>query len=185
MIKGREYVKRSKKVVFLSHCILFQSIRAYGVSLRFSSAVRPVVKLLIENDINLVQMPCPEMAYDGVMRKAVRKDVYDNPRFRKICSKHATQIINVMRDLSEAGFKIVGVLGIENSPTCGVRFVFREGKGRVNEPGIFIEELQKLLLAENFKQIPFLGIKTFNMKKSLTELGDILKQTSLMRYSTS
>lgn len=186
MIKGKESVRRSKKVIFLSHCILFQSIRAHGVSIKFSAVVRPIVELLMENNINLIQMPCPEIPYDGVIRKAVRKDVYDNPKFRKICSRYARQVVNLMRDLSDAGFKIVGILGVENSPTCGVRFVFRERKGRVNEPGIFIEELQRLLLAENFKHIPFLGIKTYNIEKSLLELRDIiLKQTSLMNYSTS
>jgi predicted secreted protein len=184
VIRGKETVQRSKKFVFVSHCIICQSIRAQGVSIRFPAIVNPIVRLLMENDVNIVQMPCPEMDYEGVIRKAVRKDAYDNPNFRKICRKYAEQVLNTMKLLSDAGYKILGILGIENSPTCGVKFVFRNGKGRVHESGVFIEELQKLLSSEKVKTIPFLGIQTFNIKKSVSDLKNLIhKQTTMEDFS--
>lgn len=183
MIKGKESVKRSKKVIFVSHCILCQSIRAQGVSIRFEAIVSPLISLLMEKNINLFQMPCPEIRYDGVIRNAVRKDAYDNSEFRTICREYAEQLINHMKSLKEADFDIVAILGIENSPTCGVNFVFRDGKGRVRESGVFIEELRKLLPTHNLQDVPILGVQTFNLKKSLSELRSVIfKQRCLLDF---
>lgn len=184
MIKGEEAVQRSKKVVFVSYCMLFQSVRAQGVAIKFRAAVNPVMKLLIDNDINIVQMSCPEISYEGIIRKAVRKDAYDNPEFRAICERHAKQVTDSIKILRNANFNVIGILGIENSPTCGVEFVFREGKGRSRESGIFVEELQKLLLSENLGNIPLIGIEVFNIKKSLLKLKDLIfKQSSLVDFT--
>lgn len=184
MIKGKEVVKRSKKIIFVSYCILCQSIRAQGVSIRFPAVVSPIIDFLMENHINIVQMPCPELHYDGVIREAVRKDAYDNPKFRRICKKYAKQVLDTMQILREAGYKIMGILGIENSPTCGVKFVFRAGKGRVHESGVFIEELQRLLSNRKLENIPFLGIQTFNIQKSVSDLKKLIyKQTTMGDFS--
>lgn len=173
-MKERGNVERSKKVVFVPYCLLCQSIRAQGVSVRFPAIVVPVIELLMENDVNVIQMPCPEMEYEGITRKAARKDAYDTPEFRAFCGKYAKRVTDTIRNLRGAGFNILGVLGIENSPTCGVTYVFREGRGRVRESGVFIEELQKLLSKENLPKIPFLGIKIFAAERSVSELRDLI-----------
>ena len=184
MIKGKEVVKRSKKVVFVSFCILSQSVRAKGVSIRFSAVVDPIVKLLMENNVNIVQMPCPELCYEGVLREAVRKDSYDNPEFRSICKEHANETIKTLHTMLKGGFQIIGILGVENSPTCGVNFVFRDGKGRVRESGIFIEELQQLLMPLEIKSIPIIGIQVYNIKNSMSELKNLIsKQARLADFT--
>lgn len=183
MIKRKEIVERSKKVIFISCCILCQSIRAKGVSIKFSAIVNPIIEFLMKNNINIIQMPCPEMYQYGVIRKVARKDVYDNPKFREICRKYAEEVVNTMKILHEAGYEIVGILGVENSPTCGVKFTFRKGKGRVYEPGIFIEELQKLLSSRKLDNIPFLGIQLFKIQKSILDLKNLIyKQTTMKDF---
>jgi predicted secreted protein len=184
MVIGKESVERSKKVIFVSYCTLCQSVRAKGVAIKFPAVANPVISFLMDNDISIIQMPCPELRYQGVKRDGVRKEAYDNAEFRAICKEYAEQVTHTMRTLRDDGFRITGVLGIENSPTCGVNFVLREGKGRVHESGVFIEELQNLLLRENVKDIAFVGISVFNIKKSLSDLRDLIsKQTCLVDFS--
>lgn len=166
----RRGVERSRLVILVSYCILCQSIRARGTVLRFSAVVSPIVKFLMEKNINIIQMPCPEMTYQGIVRSAAKKDVYDNAEFRGICREHALQIRRLLQELRRAGFQIIAILGIENSPTCGVNFVFREGKGRVHESGVFFEELKKSLEEHNIVNVPFIGVKIFAIEQSLLEL---------------
>lgn len=182
MIKGKEVVERSKKVAFVAGCMLCQAIRAQGVSIKFPAAVTPIIEFLMKNKVNIIQMPCPEIKYGNVIRKAARKEDYDNPEFRKICGEYAKQVVDIIKKLRKANFEIIAILGIENSPACGVTLVFRKGRGRVHEAGVFIEELRKLLSSENLQDIPILGIETFNVKKSLSKLESFFKQKELTEF---
>lgn len=128
MIRGKESVKRSKRVIFTSFCIICQSIRAQGVAIKFRAVVKPIIKLLMDEDINIIQMPCPELRYDGVIRNAVRKDAYDNPEFRAICKECAEQVMHMIRILREGKFQIIGILGIEKLPYMRSELCIQEGK---------------------------------------------------------
>jgi predicted secreted protein len=127
---------RSKKVVFVSHCILNENTRYFGGAFRRASMFE-VIKKLYEQDIGIVQMKCPEqIAWGGVQKRFIwrvmgsrNKIVY---KFRALIlpvfmfvtrltyRRLARDIIRDILDYVDAGCEIVGVIGVDGSPSCGV-----------------------------------------------------------------
>ncbi len=58
---------RSKKVIFIAHCILNQNSISDGTAV-FPAAFKDVIKILLDADIGIVQMPCPELCCLGLNR---------------------------------------------------------------------------------------------------------------------
>ncbi len=127
---------RSKKVVFLSHCILNENTRYLGGACR-SGCVREIVEQCLESDWGIVQMPCPEQhAWGGVTKRWLLM-VYGTkgtllysmsslflPLFllytRLIYGKLAKATANQINDYLASGYSVIGVIGIDGSPSCGV-----------------------------------------------------------------
>jgi predicted secreted protein len=125
---------RSHKVVVLAHCVLNQNSRVEGLA-RYPAVVKEVVDFLIKHDIGIVQMPCPEISYMGSVRKIRTKEQYDTLRFRSLCRQIACSTVRLIQEYLHNGVRVLAVLGVEGSPSCGVK-----------EPsGILIEELKKKL----------------------------------------
>lgn len=60
---------RSKKVIFLSHCILNENTRYFGGACR-GGCVRELIEPCFARDFGVVQMPCPEQrAWGGVTKR--------------------------------------------------------------------------------------------------------------------
>ena len=50
---------RSKKFVFIPFCLIAQAYQAQGiVKYEWKSSIKPIVDLLLNNDVNIIQMPC-------------------------------------------------------------------------------------------------------------------------------
>ena len=174
-------MKRSKKVVFIPFCLLAQGLRAEGIVKKFPATVKPVVNLLEEYQVNLIQMPCPEIEYEGIKRKPAGKAKYDNEIYRNICRKYANQITSFIENLIENEYEILAILGIEKSPSCAINYLFEKGR-MVRGKGVYMEELKKNLEERNIN-IPFLGININGMNKTLAELRKFLgKKEGLLRY---
>jgi predicted secreted protein len=164
---------RSNKFIFIPFCLICQGFQAKGiVRYGWHGVIKPIAEELIKQDINLVQMPCPESQFGGYEKGLERKpygiDTYDTPVFREHCKKLALETINMINAIVTKGYKIVAILGIENSPSCAVKYQYTK-KGMIHRPGIFIEELIRLL-HKNDIEIPFIGINRRGIKKSLIEI---------------
>jgi len=161
--------QRSRKIVVVAHCILNQNAKVYGIA-KFPGVITPVVELMVNNGLGIIQMPCPETTYCGIRRCYAVKEQYDNPTFREHCKRLANTILNQIEDYNKSGYKIIAVLGADGSPTCGVNKTLRWGgiipyklpetpniQKLVHEKGVYIE-----LLSEEMKKrkldIPFIGI---------------------------
>lgn len=66
---------RSKKVIFVAHCILNQNARINKCAYS-PSVINPVIQELIKRGIGIIQMPCPETQILGLGRGAGR-EIYD------------------------------------------------------------------------------------------------------------
>jgi predicted secreted protein len=122
--------RRSRKVAFVSHCLLNENTRYLGGACR-TCCVREVVDDLLDRDIGIVQMPCPEqLAWGGVLKRHLLR-MYGHPHvaalaglvriystfvFRRLARRVAAQIA----DYVASGFSVVGVIGVDGSPSCGV-----------------------------------------------------------------
>ena len=161
---------RSKKVVFIAHCILNQNSISDGTAV-FPAAFKDVIKIFLDAGIGIVQMPCPELCCLGLNRGnndgADVPVVIENTRIRKEMQKGEArkslmaQVDYVMKQITEYntyGFEIIGIIGANRSPNCGVETTSDFNK-EISGKGIFMSELSNRINAENLN-IPMLGIKS-------------------------
>ncbi len=164
---------RSKYFVFVPFCLLAQAYQAQGiVKYDWKSSIKPFVELLMKYDVNIVQMPCAESSFqNALIRKPQGITKYDNCFFNEHCFTLANSVANEIKLLTKNGYEVLAILGIEQSPSCCVNYIYTN-KGMENRKGLFIEKLY-----ENIKylDIPFIGINRKYIKKSLSQLEDIIK----------
>jgi predicted secreted protein len=126
--------ERSGRVVFLSHCLLNENTRYLGGAFR-PGAVDEVVETYVRTGVGICQLPCPEeLAWGGVLKRHLVL-LYGRPwlrpmvrllrpalmaytalRYRHLARRIARQITDYQR----SGFDVVGLVGVDASPTCGV-----------------------------------------------------------------
>jgi predicted secreted protein len=85
--------KRSGKIAIVAHCLLNQNSRAQGL-VKKPTTVIEVLDFLAYNGIGIIQMPCPEITYAGVLREPRTKEEYNTDLFRKHCRKIAEEIVS-------------------------------------------------------------------------------------------
>jgi predicted secreted protein len=194
--------ERSRQVVFLSHCLLNENTRYLGGACR-RCCVREIIEQCMDRGIGMVQMPCPEQeVWGGVLKRRIlslygtrQRSVladglvrallpvalsYVRLRYRWIARNVAKQIDDYVR----SGFTVLGIVGIDGSPTCGVHqtidvgsfvrglanvdpttFTAREQNDLVRRHaapgrGIFVEELERELAARDL-EVPLLAHDLF------------------------
>lgn len=153
-------MRRSKQLVILHHCLLNQNARAKGLAKR-KGAVEEIVEEAMRNGWGIYQIPCPEVRYLGVDREPQTKTRYDTPGFRILCERIAEEVLGDLMKFVEKGYEIVGIVGVEGSPSCGVTLThIGEGEGEklVEGEGILVEEMRKRL-AERGIKVKYYGVK--------------------------
>jgi len=155
--------KRSGKIALVAHCILNQNSRVLGLAER-SSVIAEIVEFLMRNETGIIQMPCPELSYAGLLRKPQAKDQYNNVMFRRHCRKIAKELADQIQEYKKCGIKLKLVIGVAGSPTCGVNETSKE-----KDLGIFIEEL-RFALDEKRISAPFCGIHYECLKEDIAKL---------------
>ena len=171
--------KRSGRIVVVAHCILNQNSRVSGLAER-SSVITEIIELLMSNEVGIIQMPCPELTYAGLLRQPQTKDQYDNAVFRSHCRKIANKIVDQIQEYAKSGIKTKLVIGVDGSPSCGVN-ITSKGNPRskskhkkVKGSGILMEEL-RFELEQKRISIPFYGILYKRLLKDLIEIEKLLK----------
>ena len=160
---------RSKRVVFIAHCLLNQNAISDGTAV-YPAAFQNIIKALLSADIGIVQLPCPELCCLGLDRGnihgAEHPVVRENTRIRNEMMKpdiygHLLDLVDgVMEQIAEYrkyGFEIVGIVGVNRSPSCGVDTT-SDFDSEIEGKGLFMEALSNRLKGET-PPIPMLGIK--------------------------
>lgn len=124
---------RSKKIVLVSHCILNQNSVVYPLA-RAKGAFKFVIEL-INHGVGIIQLPCPELRYLGISRMPMNKNEYDTTEYRNLCLELFIPVLNEITNFIDNGYTILGIIGINESPTCGI----------TGERGVFMEQIYKLL----------------------------------------
>ena len=156
--------KRKRRVIFISHCWLNINTR-FPEGCAFEGANVPLIKTLLDSGLGIIQMPCPEYECLGLEKWGYGEVIKDD--LRACFRKQAEIVLKQIKDYLALGFEIVGILGMNPSPSCGVDVA--KGKGTMlgtsrdtseqPEPGIFIEELQDLLAKEGLDDIRFFAVR--------------------------
>ncbi len=140
----------------LAHCLLNVNTKVHGIALY--PGVHPTVREWLSNDVGLVQLPCPEVAFLGMSRWGMTREQYDVPAYRTLCRTLLEPVVDTLSALADDGCEIIGVWGIDGSPSCGVartcegyaggdldRLVEPPKWSHVTGEGVFISTLQTLL----------------------------------------
>ena len=175
---------RSRNLVLVAHCVLNQNSISDGTA-DYPGSIKEVVSLLLEARCGIVQMPCPELHCLGLDRGDVhgaeRPVLEENTRIRdSMMRRPAVRTLQVLvRSLAyqvdqylRHGFTLLGVVGINRSPSCGVRTTSMSNR-EVQGQGIFIEALRKELEARNV-QTAWIGIKAPEIEDALVSIQGLL-----------
>lgn len=167
-------MNRSKKCVFVSHCLLARAVVAEGLAKHAAAAVKPVVQFCLDNDINIFQMPCPEVQCPagGLGRPLHGKTWYERNGLRETSSQIAADQAAYMAELAAAGLNVLAVLGVEFSPACAVTYLNR-GRAVMRAQGIYIEELCRELESRGMS-VPFIGVNERWLNKLRKQLEEVL-----------
>ena len=128
---------RGGRVIFVSHCLLNENVRYLGGACK-PGAVDELVDKWRAEGYGICQMPCPEQrAWGGVLKPRIAvafgarhrpswvlrgpmlsaSTWYTKLRYRLL----ARRVANEIRDYVRSGYSVAGVVGVDGSPSCGVR----------------------------------------------------------------
>ena len=175
---------RSKQVVLVAHCVLNQSSKIDACA-HYPGAIKEVTQILLDAGIGIIQMPCPELLCLGLDRevdvntsRTVESEdtrvaeLMRGEKSKFLCQAMLDTIVYQVEEYMKHGFQVVGLVGINGSPTCGVSTTWledREDQGR----GIFIELLEKKL-KDRSVSIDMVGIKARDMREAVAVVNRLL-----------
>lgn len=165
---------RSKYFAFVPFCLLSQAYQAQGiVKYEWKSSIKPFVELLIDNDINIIQMPCAESSFNNsLIRNPMGLSKYNNDEFNEHCDILANNVAIEIKNIIDSGYTIIAILGVEQSPSCSVNYIYTN-HGNEKRKGLFIEKLYEKTKEFN---IPYIGVNRRSIKNSLKQLEDIINE---------
>ena len=124
---------RSRKVVFLAHCLLNQNAISDGTAV-YPAAFRELVQFFLEHQVGIVQLPCPELCCLGLdrgNRQGAQSPVTEeNTRIRAAMQAPAPSrmledlvesVMHQVLSTTDTRFRIIGVSKCKPPLNCGVR----------------------------------------------------------------
>ncbi len=170
--------KRSKRIVLVSHCLLNQNSISDNTA-DFPGTFSKAVDILLEADIGIVQMPCPELMCLGLDRGDIdggkREAVVENSRIRRELEKRPEKIASLvghvvyqLEEYKKNGFSVIGIIGVNRSPSCGVETT-SEDDSEVKGMGVFMDALSRELEKRGIES-QIVGVKTSEVEKSLEKI---------------
>ncbi|AFS77820.1 hypothetical protein DUF523 [Gottschalkia acidurici 9a] len=131
---------RGKEIIYTAHCVLNQNsvIRDWE---RAIGAFNDIIRVILDNNISIIQLPCPEFSFLGEARPPMTKEEYNTKEYRSACSDISKKVVEQMKEYINNNYKIIGLVGITGSPSCDI----------LGERGIFMEELQQLMTNEDIR----------------------------------
>jgi predicted secreted protein len=117
--KGLRSMQRGRKIILVAHCLLNANAKV-GSLCTYPAALTELMAGLFERGIGVIQLPCPEMLLYGSRRWGHVKEQFSHPAFRRECRQALQPIVEQLVDYRSNGYLLVGVVGIDGSPSCGV-----------------------------------------------------------------
>jgi predicted secreted protein len=165
---------RSGKVVFVAHCVLNQSARMVDCA-DFPAAHDQLCDYLQKAQVGMIQMPCPETYCLGLGRFDVRVGL-EHPAGMARLQRIIDDLIFYIKEYRFQGMEVVGIIGKDGSPSCGVDQTWHDEGGHGPGQGVFIRELKKKL-ESNQLDVPVIGVADFKQEETIAWLEERLNVT--------
>lgn len=175
---------RSKRILLVAHCLLNQNAKLDRCAF-YPGAIREAAQYILDSGAGILQMPCPETFCLGLDRQAdpavqpsveaedtriaVRMQAADA---RQKMQQMAAELVYQVEEYCKHGFDVLGVVGINGSPTCAVERTWYAGAPQEG-PGIFIQMLQAAL-AERGISLPMRGLRAAEPDEAVRALASLL-----------
>lgn len=162
-------LNNKKRVIVISHCIINELSKVRSFKKKEYENVSSLIKLILDEGIGIIQLPCPETYIYGLKRWGHVKEQFDNPHFRKQCRVlFETSLIHIKNHII-AGDEILCIAGISGSPSCGVNMTCSSriwggelgtnpdiqgtlsDVKKVEGQGVFIETIDEILKENNIE----------------------------------
>lgn len=169
--------KRSKKIILVAHCLLNQNAISDGTA-DFAATIETLSKYILNQDVGIIQLPCPELNCleldRGNADGSISNVVIENTRIRSNLLKNESQkklqllveqIVFQIEEYIKYKFEIIGLIGINRSPSCGIDSTSDKNK-EINGKGVFMIFLENSLAKKDIK-IEMIGIKTSELELAL------------------
>lgn len=175
---------RKKKILFIAHCIQNQNSISDGTAV-YPGSIEEIMTMLLKQDVGIVQMPCPELMCLGLDRGnshgGQSSAVVENTRIRRMMMtvpareklrQLVHQIVFQIQEYRKHQFNIMGILGVNRSPSCGVDTTSKENR-EVDGKGLFMEALdQELKMHQTV--IPIMGIRALETTEAQQTIKKLL-----------
>lgn len=172
-----------QKIIVVSHCFLNDAAKLRNQDKEELAAERAAKRNFLlhalTEEYEMIQLPCPELLLYGSRRWGHAASQFDTPHFRKEARRMLEPIVMQLEEYAAYPdrYEILGIIGIDGSPSCGVDYTYdgewggEFGSGaaipaildslrKVNKPGIFMRILKEML-HEKHLCVRFYSIDTF------------------------
>ena len=172
--------------MLVAHCVMNQNSISDGTA-DYPGSIKEVVNLLLQSHVGILQLPCPELHCLGLDRGDVhgaeRPVIVENTRIRESMERPEAMrnlralvgpLVHQIEEYLRHGFTILGIVGINRSPSCGVdttSMMNREVSGR----GVFVNELRKELEIRDIN-VDWIGIRANETEQALLSIEALLKK---------
>jgi len=158
-------MKRSKKIIVACHCLLNANAKVTPLAV-YPGVLREVMDRFIEQGAGIVQLPCPESSYLGVNRWGMCFEQYNHPNYQRHCKRILEPYVDQLEAFAAGGYEIMGVIGADGSPNCGVTKIPSGLTGGVIRDREMVEAQ-----LETFEYLKGTGVFLTQFKKMLEERG--------------
>lgn len=178
--------RRGKKILLVAHCILNQNSKIDACA-HYPGAIREAVQAILDAEIGIIQLPCPELLCLGLDREADRDAVRSiesedtrvaermkEAKALRICKEIAGNIVYQIEEYQKHGFQVIGLLGVNCSPTCGVDTTWGEDK-EYEGRGVLIEILESELQKRGIS-LAMAGIKAKDPEHAVAVVKNLVCQ---------
>lgn len=171
------------KIFVVSHCFLNNAAKLKNQETselrKERRAKREFLTRMLSENVEIIQLPCPEQCLYGCNRWGHAASQFDTPHFRRESRRMLEDITAQLTEYCSLPerYKVLGIVGIDGSPSCGVNFTYDADWGgefknqdlptlasslkKVNKAGIFMEVLKEMLQERNL-MIPFATLNTLD-----------------------
>lgn len=179
-----------KYLLIISHCILNTASKVamdeQELKKEYEERDR-LIRSVMEKDVQLLQLPCPEFIIYGSRRWGHVKEQFMHPHYYEECRK---MLYPILRQIEEylrypEEYQVIGIVSVEGSPSCGYHMTcsgkwggelsgdvssieaMRNTCKAVSGPGVFMEILEKELESRA------MAVSIISMEEAVKKLSGI------------
>ena len=171
--------------MLVAHCVLNQNAKLDKCA-RYPGAIVEVSEALVREGVGILQLPCPELVCLGLDRgsepgiattveaedtRIARRMAEEDSR--RTCRNLADGVIHQIQEYRKHGFEIVGLVGINGSPSCGVETTWSENH-EVEGPGILTKALLETPAGGSLRMV---GIKASSPNHAIEHVRRLVSRS--------